>query len=89
MRRGNILESLKYFIASKPPIIVFITCLICFFIILAVLMIYLNTHEIKNPDIIDWNTFKESLSSLQFCIKLTNEQNNLNQLSTKYSLSEQ
>jgi Transmembrane 219 len=74
------------FIGSKPPLIVFILCLLCFFTTLVILMIYLNTHEVKNPDIIDWNTFKESLSSLDYCVKLTNEQethNNLNLLTTK------
>ena len=87
MRRGNnIFEILKRFIATKPPLIVFIICLLCFFVILVVLMIYLNTHELKNPDITDWNTFKESLSSLYYCIKLGHDQdiqNNLVQLDSE------
>jgi hypothetical protein len=92
MRRCNILEALKQFIATKPPLVVFILCLVSFFIILVSLLIHLNTHELKNPDIADWNGFKEHLSSLQYCIKLLNYQeiqNNLNQLSTEDNLNQE
>ena len=89
MRRCNILEALKQFIATKPPLVVFIVCLFSFLSILVSLMIHLNTHELKNPDIVDWNGFKEHLSSLQYCVKLLNFQeiqNNLNQLSVEDEL---
>ena len=54
-------------------------------------MIHLNTHEIKNPDIADWNAFKESLSSLHYCIKLVNDQEiqkNLIEMSVEENLNQ-
>lgn len=92
MRRCNIIEALKQFIATKPPLVVFIFCLVSFLIILVSLMIHLNTHELKNPDIADWNGFKEHLSSLQYCFKLLNYQelqNNLNQLLIEDNLNQE
>ncbi len=69
MRRLNIAENLKNCIASKPPTVLFVVCLISFIVVLSSLMDYILRHDIKNPDELDWNTFREHMAGLEFCVK--------------------
>lgn len=69
MRRINIAENFKNCIASKPPTVLFVVCLISFIIVLSSLMDYILRHEIKNPDELDWNTFREHMAGLEYCVK--------------------
>ncbi len=69
MRRLNLCEAIKSFVVAKPPSFLFFLCLISFFIVLCVLMRYIDTRNVRNPDIPDWNAFKKSLASLHYCIQ--------------------
>ena len=68
-RRINVAENLANFISSKPPTVVFLVCLICFLIVLGSLTDYVKHNEVRNPDEQDWNTFRQKMAELDFCVK--------------------
>ncbi len=78
-------EAIKSFVVAKPPSFLFFLCLIAFFVVLCILMGYIDTHDIRNPDITDWNAFKKSLASLHYCIKTpyAGEENDINSIQTQ------
>lgn len=62
-------SNLKGFAKSRPPLVVFMVCLCAFGIILMSLAYFIETHEVKDPDLsADWNIFLDSFSQLQFCL---------------------
>jgi len=63
------IENLKAFASTRPPLIVFMTCLGLFGLILMTLAFYIKDAELKKPTVSqDWNVFLESFSDLEFCI---------------------
>lgn len=77
MRRFHAIESLKIFILSQPPAIVFLLCLFSFIIVLSSFTGYINNHNVDNPDEIDWNIFRDRLASLEYCFKYPADNNKL------------
>lgn len=54
---------------GKPPTIVFLVCLLTFIFVLFSFILYLKAYDVKNPDELDWNIFREKMASLDYCIK--------------------
>jgi len=75
MRNQSLYQGFKLFVASKPPLVLVLASFCTFVAILLSLLIYLNTHDIRNPDISDWNTFKASFVPLDYCINLPSRKN--------------
>lgn len=69
MRRFYLIDSIKFYIISQPPAIVFLLCLLSFIIVLSSFNGYISKHNIDNPDELDWNLFRERMASLEFCVK--------------------
>ncbi|XP_072921900.1 transmembrane protein 248-like isoform X1 [Hemitrygon akajei] len=66
VRQG--LEDVKYFLADRPPLVVFILCISSLAVAFFSLGIYVQSHEITNPDVPQvWNIVLQSLSKLKFC----------------------
>jgi hypothetical protein len=74
-RRFNLAQNFHHFITKKPPLVTFCIVLFCFLFVLIDLIIYLNTHNVRNQDINDWNSFKESLASLEYCLSVPIKEN--------------
>ena len=55
--------------SQKPPVLVFTICLLSFVLVLASFIVYIKTHEINNPDELDWNHFREKMALLDYCVK--------------------
>lgn len=54
---------------ERPPLVTFILCLFALAGAFGALGAYVNSNEVKNPDIRqDWNTFLQSLSDNLFCL---------------------
>ncbi|CAG5128426.1 unnamed protein product [Candidula unifasciata] len=64
-----IVENLRGFFNSRPPLVVFMICLASFAIALITFAYIVKTRDLPNPDVTeDWNTFLEKLSHLKFCV---------------------
>lgn len=88
-RRLNLTQNCQHFLTQKPPLVTFCLVLLCFLFVLIDLIIYLNTHDVRNQDINDWNSFKESLASLEYCLSVPIKENltefyDLNKLSLSH-----
>jgi hypothetical protein len=72
LRRLVMIDNLKNFILTKPPTVLFLACLFSFIVVLSSYMEYLKTttEGVANLDELDWNTFREKLARLDFCIQL-------------------
>jgi hypothetical protein len=64
MRRFHYLESLKLYLITQPPAVVFLLCLLSFIAVLCSFTSYISDHNVDNPDEMDWNVFRERLASL-------------------------
>ncbi|KAI8783198.1 transmembrane protein 248 [Biomphalaria glabrata] len=64
-----IVENLRGFFNSRPPLVVFMICLASFAIALITFAYIVKTKDMPNPDISeDWNTFLSRVSHLSFCV---------------------
>ncbi|CAL1534678.1 unnamed protein product [Lymnaea stagnalis] len=64
-----IVENLRGFFNSRPPLVVFMICLASFAIALITFAYIVKTKDMPNPDISeDWNTFLTRVSHLAFCV---------------------
>ncbi|BFZ05386.1 hypothetical protein BsWGS_08425 [Bradybaena similaris] len=64
-----IVENLRGFFNSRPPLVVFMICLASFAVALITFAYIVKTKDLPNPDVTeDWNTFLEKLSHLKFCV---------------------
>ncbi|XP_059174267.1 transmembrane protein 248-like isoform X3 [Physella acuta] len=64
-----IVENLRGFFNSRPPLVVFMICLASFAIALITFAYIVKTKEMANPDVSeDWNTFLTKFSKLDFCV---------------------
>ena len=71
MRRLYLNDRFKLFLASKPPLVTFLLCLMSFIFVMISFRIYIDyTENISNPDEVDWNVFSKHLSKLDFCIMM-------------------
>lgn len=59
--------------SQKPPVLVFLACLVCFVLVLISFVGYINNYEVHNPDELDWNVFRERMASLDYCVKYPNQ----------------
>ncbi|XP_076472938.1 transmembrane protein 248-like [Babylonia areolata] len=65
----TLVENLRGFFVSRPPLVVFMICLASFAIALLSFAYIVKEREIRNPDITeDWNTFLKALSDLEYCV---------------------
>ena len=69
MRHLSISHNTRTLLKSKPPTVVFLVCLLCFVLVLFMFIAYVRTHDVHNPDEIDWNIFREKMASLDYCVK--------------------
>ena len=71
MRRLYLNDRFKLFLATKPPLVTFLFCLVSFIFVMIAFRVYIEYAElIPNPDEADWNVFSKSLSKLDFCITM-------------------
>lgn len=71
MRRLYLNDRFKLFLATKPPLVTFLVCLVSFIFVMISFRVYIDyTEQIANPDEADWNVFTKSLSKLDFCISM-------------------
>ncbi|XP_069788883.1 transmembrane protein 248-like isoform X2 [Narcine bancroftii] len=64
----HVWENVKHFVIHRAPLVVFILCISSLGITFFSLGIYIQSHEITNPDVPQvWNTVLQSLSKLKFC----------------------
>ncbi|XP_048467380.1 transmembrane protein 248 [Rhincodon typus] len=64
----HLLENVKYFVLHRPPMILFILSISSLGIAFFSLGIYIQSHEVSNPDVPQtWNAVLQSLSKLEFC----------------------
>jgi hypothetical protein len=79
-----IVENLRGFFNSRPPLVVFMICLASFAIALITFAYIVKTRDLPNPDVTeDWNTFLEKLSHLKFCVSNNASSHNLSAPSVK------
>ena len=76
MGRISISNNVKTYFISKPPTLVFVICLISFILILAYFIVFVKTHQVHNPDELDWNIFREKMASLDYCVKYQSQVKN-------------
>ncbi len=76
MGRFSIRNSIKSYFISKPPTLTFLFCLLSFIFVLGFFIIYVKTHDVHNPDEIDWNIFREKMASLDYCVKYQSSASN-------------
>lgn len=63
------LQNFKGFASSRPPLVVFLVCLITFAITAASLAYFVRRSDLRNPDItVDWNIVLESFAKLDICV---------------------
>uniref|UniRef100_A0ABM0GNW2 Transmembrane protein 248-like n=1 Tax=Saccoglossus kowalevskii TaxID=10224 RepID=A0ABM0GNW2_SACKO len=75
----KVLENMKGFIITRPPLVVFIMCVGAFAIAMVSLAYYVKIHEIQNPDITqDWNTFLDNFSEMKFCASRNHSEDHWN-----------
>ncbi|XP_033118798.1 transmembrane protein 248-like [Anneissia japonica] len=64
-----IVDNFKSHAVSKPPMVIFVGCLISFVIVMMSLGWYIKEHEVQDYDIAqDWNSFLLSFSENDFCV---------------------
>ncbi|XP_014665429.1 PREDICTED: transmembrane protein 248-like [Priapulus caudatus] len=62
------LDNLRSFATSRPPLVVFMICLLGFAVTTMTLAYYVRSNELRNTDIVDWNMFLDKFASVKFCI---------------------
>jgi hypothetical protein len=77
MRRFHLFENFKIFISTQPPAVIFLICLLSFIVVLSSFAGYINDHNIYNPDETDYNTFRERIASLEYCVKYPDDNKNI------------
>ncbi|XP_041348979.1 transmembrane protein 248-like [Gigantopelta aegis] len=66
----TILDNLKGFVTSRPPLIIFMICLASFAVVLVMFAYIVQVNDIPKNDISEnWNTFLDSFSKIDFCVK--------------------
>ncbi|KAM9495448.1 transmembrane protein 248 isoform 1-T5 [Clarias gariepinus] len=71
MARWHPITNLRNRIIQHPPVAVFFMCMLVLAGAFISIGIYLQNHDIKNPDInMDWNQLLGSLARLKFCTQL-------------------
>ncbi|ESP04130.1 hypothetical protein LOTGIDRAFT_237545 [Lottia gigantea] len=64
-----VIENLKGFSQSRPPIVVFMVCLGAFAVALITFAYIVKVRDMPNPDMTeDWNSFLQSFSDVEFCV---------------------
>lgn len=62
-------HNVKSFFYSKPPLVVFLFCILSFSVTLLCLALYIqNNPSVKNTDVLDWNRLVQELGELKFCL---------------------
>nr|XP_054921468.1 transmembrane protein 248-like isoform X2 [Dermacentor andersoni] len=65
----GVVQNLRGFALSHPPLLVFSSCLLAFGVTMIVLAYIIGGTELPNPDIdMDWNVFLTHLSELHYCV---------------------
>uniref|UniRef100_A0A8D2MUD3 Transmembrane protein 248 n=1 Tax=Zonotrichia albicollis TaxID=44394 RepID=A0A8D2MUD3_ZONAL len=65
----NLLENLKVYVSSRPPLVVFMISVSAMAIAFLTLGYFFKIKEIKSPEMTeDWNTFLLRFNDLDFCI---------------------
>ncbi|KAK6190961.1 hypothetical protein SNE40_002717 [Patella caerulea] len=65
----TMVENLRGFSQSRPPIVVFMICLGAFAVALITFAYIVKVKDFPNPDMAeDWNTFLESFADVEFCV---------------------
>ncbi|KAK3787042.1 hypothetical protein RRG08_037320 [Elysia crispata] len=64
-----IVENLRGFFNSRPPLVLFMICLASFAIALITFAYLVRIRDLPNPDVSeDWNTILTKFSGLEFCV---------------------
>lgn len=69
MRRFSLSKGGTVVRNGKPPTIMFLVCLLAFVLVLISFIFYLKAYDLRNPDELDWNNFREKMASLDYCLK--------------------
>uniref|UniRef100_T1IQ77 TMEM248/TMEM219 domain-containing protein n=1 Tax=Strigamia maritima TaxID=126957 RepID=T1IQ77_STRMM len=66
----NPLQNVKGFILTRPPVLVFLICLITFAVTALSLAYFVRTSELRDPNVeLDWNILLEKFANLNFCLE--------------------
>ncbi|XP_028848139.1 transmembrane protein 248 isoform X2 [Denticeps clupeoides] len=69
MGRWQPLTNFRRHLEQHPPVVIFFVCLLMLSATFSGLAFYIQTHDVKNPDVVlDWNQFLESVAGLQYCL---------------------
>ncbi|XP_025090193.1 transmembrane protein 248-like [Pomacea canaliculata] len=64
-----IVENLRGFFVSRPPLVIFMICLGSFAVALITFAYIIKIKDMPNPDVTeDWNTFLDGLQETEFCV---------------------
>ncbi|KAK7088185.1 transmembrane protein 248-like isoform X2 [Littorina saxatilis] len=64
-----IVENVRGFFVSRPPLVVFMICLGSFAVALITFAYIVKVKDMPNPDVTeDWNTFLDKLTQLNYCV---------------------
>ncbi|KAL5016014.1 hypothetical protein ScPMuIL_005603 [Solemya velum] len=66
----TVVENLRGFASSRPPLVVFMICLGAFAVVLLTMAYIVNVKDrLADPDYkADWNTFLENFADVEFCL---------------------
>lgn len=66
---GEYSHNLRSFVSAKPPLVIFLLCVLLFSVTTFCLAVYIqNNPHVKNTDVLDWNRLALELGELQFCL---------------------
>lgn len=68
-----IFDNLRGFMASRPPLVMFMLCLGLFAVILLTVGYIVKVRDLHNPDEKDWNDFLAGFKNVQFCMVWDND----------------
>ncbi len=64
--------SLVHCLSTRPPLVVFVLSLFAFALTTLIMAVTVDSSgRIKNPDVLDWDTFFNKLSQLDYCVQTT------------------
>ncbi|XP_045172618.2 transmembrane protein 248-like [Mercenaria mercenaria] len=63
-----ICDNMRGFMASRPPLVLFMLCLGIFAFVLLTVGYVVKVNDIRNPDEKDWNDFLAGFKNVQFCM---------------------
>ena len=70
MTTGNVSRSggVVHYCRTQPPGAVFLACLLAFALTTTCLSFYVSHNQVRNPDVLDWNTLLLEAGKLHFCL---------------------